>query len=335
MRIKKFNLIFQILLLGVLVLGCVNWIVPGKARTHSEPVSAVVHGTWRFDFETGNEGSTPGSDFWWEQETSTKRFITPQHGAQVTNLGERTAAFNEIDYVYATRLTYSTAKIDGSTTNNQIPKETVLLWRSAEGNYVKMRIDTYGYDLSFTYEMLSPDDAVVVYGTWSFDFETGQQETSPDTDFWWEQVTSTTRYLTPQHGAQVTNLGTTIAYKDINYAYAEGLTYSTTKVDGSTTNNQIPEGTVLVWRSAEGNYVKMLIASYGYDLCFIYEIIKPTIFTLVSPILTQIITGITPSTTTPTTPETSEGQPGIPGWEFYVGIIAIVTLLCFRRRRSN
>ncbi|MCH8908449.1 MAG: hypothetical protein IH840_15285, partial [Candidatus Heimdallarchaeota archaeon] len=40
---------------------------------------------------------------------------------------------------------------------NTIPKGTVLLWHTVEGNYVKMVITTYGYTLSFNFEFLGQE----------------------------------------------------------------------------------------------------------------------------------------------------------------------------------
>ncbi|MDH5635780.1 MAG: hypothetical protein OEY47_03845 [Candidatus Bathyarchaeota archaeon] len=106
--------------------------------------------------------------------------------------------------------------------------------------------------------------SLTIGGTQALDVDTGQVgSSSPDTDLWWEQVTSTERFLVPENGAELGNLGI-VDFDSVVDCSAYML--STDPINGSVDNNTIPEGTVLVVRTNIGNYAKMRIDSYGYDL---------------------------------------------------------------------
>ncbi|MHA2296667.1 MAG: NosD domain-containing protein [Candidatus Hodarchaeales archaeon] len=121
--------------------------------------------------------------------------------------------------------------------------------------------------------MFKEEIVSVVNGTYTFDLETGTEGTR-GSDFWWEQVSAGIEmYLVPIYGAEVANLGTSTDYYSIDYDFALSLSYSTTPINGSIADNQIPAGTVLVWHTGEDNYAKMQIVTHGYDLFFIYEIL--------------------------------------------------------------
>src|SRR5215475_15693222 len=50
--------------------------------------TAVLHGTWFFDFDAGAQVATGSTgDVWWEQKTAVLRDMVPQNGAQIVNLG--------------------------------------------------------------------------------------------------------------------------------------------------------------------------------------------------------------------------------------------------------
>ncbi|MHA2251527.1 MAG: hypothetical protein ACXAD7_14280, partial [Candidatus Kariarchaeaceae archaeon] len=307
--------------------------------TGYEPVegtSTYVDGTWSFNFETNTQGlpSDAGMDFFWEQKTPTERYLMMLHGAQAVNLGTG-VDYNSITLDHAKGYTYSSTKIDGSTTSNSIPTGTTLVWLSGEGNYVKMYINDYDYKLSFTFMILGPafipeGTATLVDGTWSFDFETNTQGLPSDAgmDFFWEQVTSTERYLTMLHGAQAVNLGTGVDYNSITLDHAKGYTYSSTKIDGSTTSNSIPTGTTLVWLSGEGNYVKMYINDYDYKLSFTFKILGASSF---SP-ETSSTTSDTPSDTSSDEEPTSSSTPAIPGFTFIYFVSIVIVGIIMKKR---
>jgi hypothetical protein len=114
----------------------------------------MVRGTWRCDLDAGAETQS-GGDFWWQLETSTKRELTPEDGATFYVVGVRdfdSLAFEELQH-----FSYSAKAIDGSDVKgqNDIPKGTVVAYRTKQGRLGKFVVDSYGVDLSIrwtTYE---------------------------------------------------------------------------------------------------------------------------------------------------------------------------------------
>jgi hypothetical protein len=97
----------------------------------------------------------------------------------------------------------SSARIAGT----NLPVDTILLYRTNEGRFGKLLVRSYGRDLTlrwFTFNVnggrYSMGDNLVIRGTYSCDLDSGK-ETQTSSDFWWQQVSATERYLTPQNGA--------------------------------------------------------------------------------------------------------------------------------------
>lgn len=111
----------------------------------------------------------------------------------------------------------------------------------------------------------------VIKGTYLFDFDTGQmsgvgEPIHPPYDVWWEQETSTARKLVPESGARLHRLGA-VDYAAITHAELLGLAYGTAAIDGSVgAANQLADGTVFAVRTSQGNYAKVKVVAYGYDL---------------------------------------------------------------------
>src|SRR5262245_1152340 len=75
--------------------------------------TAVLHGTWFFDFDAGAQVSTGGAaDVWWEQKTAVLRDMVPQNSARITNLG--VVNFGAITPDTLSSLTYSSTPIVGN-----------------------------------------------------------------------------------------------------------------------------------------------------------------------------------------------------------------------------
>lgn len=85
---------------------------------------------------------------------------------------------------------------------NQIPAGTILVYRTNAGNFGKAVILDYDYNLTLLWvtfrsdgSLLKESGRTVLRGTWTFDFDTGQQgEGTPDV--WWQQKTKTERAWT-------------------------------------------------------------------------------------------------------------------------------------------
>jgi len=97
----------------------------------------------------------------------------------------------------------TSARIAGT----NLPVDTILLYRTNEGRFGKLLIKTYGYNLTLKWLTFNPNgalhskgDNLVIRGTYSCDLDSGK-ETQTSSDFWWQQVSSAERYLTPQNGA--------------------------------------------------------------------------------------------------------------------------------------
>ena len=106
----------------------------------------LVRGTFMYDLDKGTE-STTGADFWWEQATAVKRFITPKNGATFFVVGIR--EFESVKFSEMERFPYSSEKIDASNSaDNKIPRGTVIAYRTKEGRLGKLIVDDYGYNLT-------------------------------------------------------------------------------------------------------------------------------------------------------------------------------------------
>ncbi len=110
--------------------------------------ATVLHGTYIFDLETGHEGgslSGPG-DIWWEQEDAIHRRMVPTGGARIVNLGH--IDFASLDSAALQLLTYGTSAINGDNdASNQLTPGDVFAVRTNAGNYAKVLVQAYGYDL--------------------------------------------------------------------------------------------------------------------------------------------------------------------------------------------
>jgi hypothetical protein len=109
----------------------------------------TIRGTWSCDLDIGAETSA-GEDFWWSQQTETRRYIVPKNGAKFSVIGGR--EFDSITYSDLRRASYSTEAINGSDAlYNRIPQGTVVAFITSEGRYGKFRVDNYGYNLAISW----------------------------------------------------------------------------------------------------------------------------------------------------------------------------------------
>ena len=82
-----------------------------------------------------------------EQQTEVKRTIVPKNGATFFVVGIRD--FYSVTYPELRRYNYSSASIDGSNAPyNQLPKGTVVAYKTKENRLGKFVIDEYGYNLN-------------------------------------------------------------------------------------------------------------------------------------------------------------------------------------------
>lgn len=113
-------------------------------RVHSRG-ELVIRGTWKYDLDLGAQ-TNAGADLFWEQATNVKRYLTPLNGARFFVVGIRD--FASVTPRDLERFPYSPARINGSNEpSNQIPRGTVVAYRTNEGRLGKFIVDGYGYNL--------------------------------------------------------------------------------------------------------------------------------------------------------------------------------------------
>ena len=104
-------------------------------------------------------------------------------------------------------------------------------------------------------------------GTFTFDLDSGVQGgISANADIWWDQKTAVLRQMAPQNSAAILNLGVT-NYAAITANNLEFLAYSATPIDGNNdASNKLVAGDVFAVRTTQGNFAKVQVTTYGYDL---------------------------------------------------------------------
>jgi hypothetical protein len=125
----------------------------------------ILQGTYTFDLENGNEGGTgPGYDIWWEQQTAVLRRMSPQNGARLVNLG--VVDFDSITADSLQNLTYLTTQIPGNNdATNKLVNNDVFAVLTAQGNYAKVKVLSYGYNMTIQWVTYHLNSAYAVLGT--------------------------------------------------------------------------------------------------------------------------------------------------------------------------
>lgn len=111
----------------------------------------TVRGTYSYDLDAGTETDTGGdrstADFQWEIIDKVKRFVTPANGAAFFVVGGRD--FESIRWSEMEHFPYSTERIRADNNNsNQIPRGTVVAYKTNEGRLGKFIVDDYGSNLT-------------------------------------------------------------------------------------------------------------------------------------------------------------------------------------------
>ncbi len=127
--------------------------------------TAVLQGTWFFDFDAGVEVNvSAGADVWWDQKTAVLRDIVAQNGATLVNLG--VVDFPSLTPDTLSSLTYLGTPIDGNNDpTNKLVAGDVFAVLTTSGNYAKVKVVTYGYNLHLQWVTYHLDPAYLVLGT--------------------------------------------------------------------------------------------------------------------------------------------------------------------------
>lgn len=136
------------------------------------PASSVVSqnnvtlkGTFTFDLDTGVEGGvSPAADIWWDQKTTVLREMAPFSTAKIINLGF--VDFNSITAANLQSQAYATTPIPGNNdASNKLVNGDVFAVKTTSGNFAKVKVVTYGYDMVIQYVTYHVDSPYVVLGT--------------------------------------------------------------------------------------------------------------------------------------------------------------------------
>ena len=123
-------------------------------------------------------------------------------------------------------------------------------------------------------DMICPGGTVVsqgttlLKGTWIFNCETGIQDGNLNGpgDIWWEQIDPVKRQMKPVAGASIVNLGV-VNFAALTPQALQALTYGKTPIPGNNDpSNQLVNGNVFAVQTREGNYAKILVVNYDYNM---------------------------------------------------------------------
>ena len=129
--------------------------------------TAVIHGTWIFDLETGTEVDLSQqhlADIWWEQQDSVHRSMVPLGDAKIANIG--VVNFNGVSAAELQSLSYSDTPINGNDdATNQLVNGDVFAVITRSGNYAKVQVINYGYDIEIQWRTYKLHPLCEILGT--------------------------------------------------------------------------------------------------------------------------------------------------------------------------
>ena len=131
----------------------------------AQSASTVLKGTFLFDFDTGVQGGlSPNADVFWEQMTAVLRQMAVQNTARIINLGP--VDFNSLTAPTLQGLAYGSAPIDGNNDpTNKLVNGDVFAVKTTQGNYAKVKVLNYGYDLTIQWVTYNIPSGYKVIGT--------------------------------------------------------------------------------------------------------------------------------------------------------------------------
>jgi len=140
-------------------------LTPKGASVLASSADTTWKGTFIIDFETGTQGGTGSAgDVWWEQETSVVRRMTPRNSAQLAYLGHISST--TLTYAQLASLSYSSDSIEGSNnSSNLLTAGAVFAVRTNQGNYAKVEVIEYGYNIRVKWTTYKLNNPYKVLGT--------------------------------------------------------------------------------------------------------------------------------------------------------------------------
>ena len=101
----------------------------------------------------------------------------------------------------------------------------------------------------------------VLPGTWTWDVDSNSFGGDGQSDFWWEQVYETNRYLVPQNGA-VAAVVSGRRFEAVDERFTRQQHLSSARISGSDRAADLSPGTVVVFRTSQGRYGKLQVIRY-------------------------------------------------------------------------
>ncbi|MBK9578495.1 MAG: hypothetical protein IPO40_15570 [Fibrobacteres bacterium] len=126
--------------------------------------TTVLRGTFSFDLDLGATASGSTADIFWEQFTAVRRGMVPVNGARIVNLGP--VPFSTLDSNALQNLAFGETPIVGDNdASNRLVAGDVFAVLTSAGNYAKVKIITYGYDLTIQWKTYRVGPKYEVLGT--------------------------------------------------------------------------------------------------------------------------------------------------------------------------
>lgn len=108
--------------------------------------------------------------------------------------------------------TLSTDPVNGDDNEtNLLTPGTIVLYKTDQGRFGKLMINTYGYNINLQYLTYNNDGSTAststsydLFGTFAVDLDTGLNDTFADLDIFWQQITEVERELTPLDNVSIT-----------------------------------------------------------------------------------------------------------------------------------
>jgi hypothetical protein len=143
-------------------------LLPQNATIIASSNSTVLQGTHLFNFDTGVHSTTGGSgsgwDVWWQQNTEVVRNMVAREGAQLAYLGH--VNYNAISFADLAAYHYTSAPISANNNaSNLLTDGAVFAVRTSEGNFTKVQVINYGYNIRIRFRTYRLSNPYQVLGT--------------------------------------------------------------------------------------------------------------------------------------------------------------------------
>jgi hypothetical protein len=129
------------------------------------------------------------------------------------------------------------------------------------GKITNIRMDSYHV------KSIVSSGTATIRGTWSFDFDAGQEVGStPERDVFWHQHTAVKRTMDPMGSAKIAYVGV-VNFNTLTPDKLSKLYYSDTPINGNNdASNKLVNGAVFAVLTNDGHFSKVQVISYEYNI---------------------------------------------------------------------